>query len=96
MSKLLVMIAGLVCAATVTAAEGQPPRKVWTARDVIIASGGVPPEDTPAAQAAAADPAAPAAAPGKAKPKAKAAPKAKKKAAAKPPRKHVKRAKARR
>ncbi len=86
MSKLLVMIVGLACAASLAAAEGQP-RKVWTARDVIIASGGVPPDDAPAVQAAQAapgEPAAPAAAPAKAKKsKAKATPKAKKKAAAK-------------
>lgn len=84
MSKLLVMIVGIVCAATAVAAEGQP-RKVWTARDVIIASGGVPPEDAPAAQAAPAEAAAPAAAPAKAKGsrKAKMTPKGKKKPAAK-------------
>lgn len=80
MSKLLVMIVGIACAAAVAAAEGQPPRKVWTARDVIIAQGGVPPEDMPAAQATPGEPAAPAAAPAKAKgKKAKAAAKAKKK-----------------
>lgn len=94
MSKLLVMIIGVVCAATAVAAEGQP-RKVWTARDVIIASGGVPPEDMPAVQATPAEATARAAAPGKTGSKAK-APKAKKKAAAKAAKKQAKRAKARR
>lgn len=97
MSKLLVMIVGIACAASVAAAEGQP-RKVWTARDVIIASGGVPPEDAPIPQATPAEPAVPAAAPAKAKgKKAKATPKAKKKVAAKGAKKRQgKRAKARR
>lgn len=96
MSKLLVMIVGIACATSLAAAEGQP-RKVWTARDVIIASGGTPPEDTPAAvQATPAEPAVPAAAPTKAKgKKAKAASKAKKKATATKKR-QAKRAKARR
>lgn len=95
MSKLLVMILGLACAASLAAAEGQP-RKVWTARDVIIASGGTPPDDVPAVQATPGEPAAPAAAPAKAKKKSKAraAPKAKKKAAVKGAKKP--RAKARR
>ena len=95
MSKLLVMIVGIACAASLAAAEGQP-RKVWTARDVIAAQGGVPPEDMPATQAATpAEPAVPAAASAKSKAKkAKATPKAKKKAAG--TKRQGKRAKARR
>lgn len=87
MSKLLVMIIGIACAASVAAAEGQP-RKVWTARDVIIASGGVPPEDM---QATPAEPAVPAAAPAKAKGKKAKVAKTKKKKAAKRAKKRAKR-----
>lgn len=92
MSKLLVVIIGIACAASVAAAEGQP-RKIWTARDVIIAQGGIPPEDMPAAaQATPAEPAVPAAAPGKTKArKAKAGAKTKKKKAAKRTKKRAKR-----